>query len=487
MAAVKLNNLRVLVTDDFSSFRSTVSSMLSNMGVKLIDMAESADECIASCQKHFYDLILCDYSLGAGRTGQHALEELRQRELITPQTLFVIVSAECGRNVVMASYDCEPDDYLMKPINSKMLEQRVLRLLKQREGLRPAFKALEKGDTTAAVDLLIDVSLSESRYAATAQKKLGALFVQLGDLDKAERVYTKALEVRSLDWARLGLARVKQLRGELDLAGEWLEKIVTENPLYLPAYDVLADNWDRKGENHNVQFTVQRSVDISPMSILRQQRLADVARTNNDIETALIAQRKAVKLGELSCYGAAESHFSFARMAAVATERELEIDSGICNEALTVLDQAKARYSLNEGELAQCDLLSGRLHAVEKQMDTAGRILKSVEELFDGQNLGIDADVERVDTLICLGHKVKADKLLEELMEKYKDDQPALEKLDRFLNEPASDTNRELVAAVNKEGIGLYNSGRFDEALGCFERARKLFPKHVGIQLNIAS
>jgi hypothetical protein len=41
------------------------------------------------------------------------------------------------------------------------------------------------------------------------------------------------------------------------------------------------------------------------------------------------------------------------------------------------------------------------------------------------------------------------------------------------------------VATVNREGIDLYNEGDFNEALECFERARVLFPKHVGLQLNI--
>jgi len=483
--AIKYHRLKVLVADDFSSFRNTVNGMLTGLGVATIDMASSAQETINYCQSHFYDVVLCDYNLGPGRTGQHVLEELRYRDIIGRETLFIVVSAEASRNIVMSAFDCEPDDYLMKPITGKMLETRMERLLKQREILLPVHKALKAGDTGSAVDVLIDLSIAENRYSTTAQKMLGELFIRSGDLDKAEKLYTRTLEVRQLDWARLGLAKVKQLRGELDVAGAWLEKIVAESPLYLPAYDVLADNWDRKGETHNVQFTVQRSVDISPMSILRQVRLADAAKTNNDISTSLTAMRRAVKLGELSCHGKVENNFEFARTAALSVERKLDIDPGISKEALTVLEHAKDRFSLSEAQMAQCNLLSGRLHALENRLDIAQQFLEAAAELFEDQDLGIDADVERVAALLTLGKKVDADRLLKELQQKYADDEPALEKLDQFLNEPASESNRELVAAVNREGIDLYNSGKFDQALACFERARKLFPKHIGIQLNI--
>jgi len=482
---INYSKLSVLVADDFSSFRNTVNGMLTSLGVSKIEMAASAQESVNWCQNHAFDVILCDYNLGAGRTGQHVLEELRYKNLIDRHTLFIIVSAESSRNIVMCSYDCEPDDYLMKPITAKMLQQRVERLLRQRDVLSPAYKAMDKQDYGAAMDVLIDLSLAEDRYSTTAQKLLGTLFLSQNELDKAERLYTKALEVRQLDWARLGLAKVKQARGDLDVAGAWLETIVDENPLFLPAYDVLAKNWERKGEKHNVQFTVQRSVDISPMSILRQKHLAEVATDNNDLITAIAAQRKSIKLGQWSCHGRAEDHFGFARISSLAVEREMEVDANIGNEALAILDTAKEQYALSEAQLAQCNLLAGRLHALGNRSDIAEQFLQAAEEILTHHDTGIDVQIDRVVALQSMGKNEQAEALLEELQNTYADDQDALERLDAFLNEPASDSNREFVAAINREGIELYNGGEFDEALACFEKARKLFPKHIGIQLNI--
>jgi len=48
---------------------------------------------------------------------------------------------------------------------------------------------------------------------------------------------------------------------------------------------------------------------------------------------------------------------------------------------------------------------------------------------------------------------------LQWLQEKNASDQEALQKLDKFLNEPVSDSNRELAAKFKREGIGLYGIG----------------------------
>ncbi|WP_230515277.1 tetratricopeptide repeat-containing response regulator [Teredinibacter turnerae] len=477
--------LSVLVADDFSSFRHTVSGMLSSLGVKKIELASNAREAIQCCEHKFFDLILCDYNLGDGRTGQHVLEELRHRGLINRQTLFLIVSAESSRTIVLCAYDCEPDDFLMKPINARMLQQRIERLVRQRDALAPAMRALDAKEHAVAAQVLEQVAGRQTRHAVAAQKMLGTVLLSQGDLDRAEALYTRALEVRQLDWARLGLAQVRQARGDLDLAGEWLQKIVEENPMFLPAYDSLAENWNKRGDRLQEQTAVQKAVEISPLSILRQKYLAIVAQENADLVTAVVAQRRVVKLGRLSCYGAAEDHFHFARLVADAIEQELDLGSDIGTEAINFLKNAKDAYPLEDSAACSVHLLEGRLHALAGRKPAAQESLTEAEALMYEGSEDIVLEVDRMHALFALGENPRAEALLNDLRVIFADDQRALERLDVFLSEPASASNSALVADINREGIDLYNHGRFDEALACFDRARTLFPRHVGIHLNI--
>ena len=486
MTDLNYSTLRMLIADDFSNFRSTVNAMLGKLGVYQVDAATNGADVIDRCQRRTYDVILCDYDLGPGKNGQQVLEELRFRRIIPRKTLFILVSADATKDVVMAAYDCEPDDYLMKPINAKMLQQRMTRLLRQRQALGGVFGALEADDRKRAMVMLIDLSLTDNRHSRVAQKMLGEIFIAEGELNKAEKLYTKALETRPVDWARLGLARVKHLKGELETAGDWLEKIVQENPLYLPAYDVLATNWEQQGQNQQVQATVQRSVAISPKSILRHKRLAQVAERNGDLTTALQALRSTVRLGELSCHATGDDGFNFSRVISAAAEKNPAAAEPLLQEAAAVISDARGRFSLSRDQHVRADLLAARVLAQGGLEDDARPLMEAAEAAMRrAGEVPLEVSMERILALQALGEHEAAEALLHELLQKHAYDQQALEKLDRLLAEPVSETNRALIATVNREGIDLYNQARFDEAIKCFEKVSRIFPRHVGVQLNI--
>ena len=456
-----------------------------DLGVMNVDMASNGDEVIGLCSRNAYDVVLCDYNLGDGRNGQQVLEELRFKSHLSLRSLFILVSAEAGRNIVMSAYDSAPDDYLMKPITTQMLHKRLTRALLQRAALTPVYDAIEKQDPHSAMDLLIDMSLAEDRHSTAAQKLLGEMFLQHGEFLKAEKLYMSVLEVRELDWARLGLAKAKQKQGSLEQSGEWLEKIVEDNYLYLPAYDVLSDNWMERGDSDKAQQVVQRSVDVSPMSILRQKNLANLATENRDFTTAVDSLRKVVKLGKLSCYGTPEDNLSLLRTMSSALESGSEFPPAVVSEAFNgVVGLEKTESLSQQVKQAQLMYLNSRLLAIRENRDEAQELLVRAETSLAVEDSDINTEVDHVRALIALDYPQKVEILLQRLQEIYEDDQDALQKLDEFLDEPASDANKAIVAEVNRAGIELYNDGAFDEALECFDKAIKLFPKHVGLQLN---
>lgn len=486
VAKLRYDKLNVLVADDFSNFRATVNRMLMDLGVVNIDMASNCDEIIENCARQRYDVVLSDYNLGDGRNGQHVLEELRHKRYLDQRSIFILVSAESSRNIVMSAYDSSPDDYLMKPITTQMLHTRLERLLIFRLAFEGVFRALDAGDASSAMDLLIDMSIAENRYSTAAQKMLGEMFFEHGEYYKAEKLYMSVLEVRELDWARLGLARAKQKQGDLDQAGQWLERIIEDNYLYLPAYDVLSTNFIEKGDVVQAQSIVQRSVDVSPMSILRQKNLAQLAEKNNDLETVIDAKRKIIKLGKLSCYGGHNDEIGFIRAVSAAVEAERDVAPVLINEAEECLSRLNDILP-EHNDIERCQLLyvSARLLATRGETHMAQESLVRAETSLIPEDSTIDVEIDHVRALQSLGFKQKMHDLLSRLQELYEYDQDALQRLDEFLDEPASDANKEMVAKVNHDGIELYNEGAYLEALNCFDRAMKLFPKHIGLQLNI--
>ena len=482
---VEYSKLRMIVADDFSNFRATVSAMLNKLGVGQVESVATGKDVLRLCQAKRYDVVLCDYDMGHGKNGQQVLEELRHRDLLPRSSLFILITADTSRNVVMSAYDCEPDDYMMKPITALALEQRLNRLLCQRAEMMPVHQALQEQNYTLATALLSSKAMGDGRSATYSQKLLGELYLQLGEHDQAYQLYNRVTENRALDWARLGLAKVMRARNEIDLAMETVAKILDDNPLYLPAYDLSADLASEQRDKLKLQRTIQAAVDISPMSILRQQRLGQVAEENQDMAIAAKAFRRSIKLGANSCHARPADNFGFARAVAAAKEKGLEQDSGVYGEALQVLNAAHEHFGLTQEQALQSTILQARVHASQGKADDARRVLEGL-----GENALASADlavsIDYVASWQSLGDKQKADQWLNKLLEKHRGDQQALEQLDILLEEPASDSNRKFVAHVNQEGIRLYEQHKFDEAVDRFDQASRLFPNNTGIQLNMA-
>jgi len=481
------DRLQALVVDDFDAFRTTVTRMLLDLGVQKVDIALNGEDALAKCKHQYYDLVLCDYNLGNGKNGQQVLEKLRFDQVLSRQTLFLLVSAESSKSIVMAAYDSEPDAYLTKPITAKTLHQRLDRLLHQRDAMLEVYRAIEAGQTDLAVDLCREKIDIGNRYASICQKLLGQLYLDNNAFDRAEDLYREVLEARQLEWAQVGMARVKFGQGDEEIAIQWLKDILLSNPLCMPAYDALVACYAARDEQEELQAVLQQAVNISPIAILRQQRLAQVAAENSDYSTAAEAYRRTVKLGEHSCHDEIGNHLSFGRCTAALFKEDVCLAKTLATEAISVLENIRGRFDQNVEEGLQAKFIESQLCVGQGNEHRAQQLLQEavakVEQL--GAVSDLETDLDCVQALIAMGEQRKADQLLESLVQRYQHDQPALNRIDRLLQEPVSEVNRRRVAEINHQGIGFYDQGLYREAIASFKQARRLFPNHIGVQLNL--
>ena len=479
--------LQALVVDDFESFRITLSKMLQNFGIGAVDSASSSAEALRYCDSKVYDIILCDQNLGKGKTGQQILEVLRHQPNINSNSLFVLVSAESNKSIIMAAYDYEPDAYLTKPITAQDLKQRLERLFKQRMSLAPIYKALKDDDLNAVVSLCNTEIASNNRYTHVCQKILGRVLLQLNELEKAEGVYRNILEVRQLDWAMLGMAQVKKMQGDALSAQQWLEEIIQFNPLCLKAYDLLSQVMAERNDLQEQQKILQQAVDISPLSILRQQQLGDVAAKNDDFAAAANAYRKAVKLGENSCFDDLRVHENFIRTGIQYTRLDKNAASGVLRDALKVASEIPVRFGKNNKTKINSYLLESQLLSVAGEERRSAEALLSAQKIIDADQDVVDVEItiELVKALRELGHTEKSDKIVSELLLSCAGQEDQLQKVDCLLHEPCSAKNKAMVAKINREGIAFYEAKEFSKAVDCFTRALRDLPQNIGLRLNL--
>ena len=487
MAENPYAKLQALIVDDFESFRITLSKMLQEFGIGTVDSVASSNDALRYCNSKVYDVILCDQNLGKGKTGQQILEVLRHKPNLNSDSLFVLVSAESNKSIIMAAYDYEPDAYLTKPITGQTLAQRLERLFKQRMALAPIYKALKDKDVESAIRLCEGEIAAGNRYTGSCQKMLGRLLLQVGELDKAEALYRNILDVRQLDWAMLGMAQTKTMQGDALSAQQWLEEIIQLNPLNLKAYDVLASIMAERGDHQGQQKVLQRAVDISPLSILRQQELGNVSFKNNDLLSAANAYRKAVKIGENSCHDNIKFHENFAHAGIQLAKLDKNLAAPILRDALKVIAEIPLRFGKTNSVKMNALLLESQLCVALGEERRAEEALVNAQKVIDADAAAVTLDtrIELVRALRELGNKSESDKIIAELLSEFDGDEDQLQKIDCLLDEPCSAKNKALVAQINKDGITFYEAKDFGRAVDCFTSALQDFPQHIGLRLNL--
>lgn len=486
MAGLGYHKLHALIVDDFENFRSTLYKMLMDIGIGNVDSANSGEEALKSCKVHAYDLILCDHNLGKGKSGQQVLEDIRIGTGPCSDSLFVLISAENSKSIIMAAYDYEPDAYLTKPITTKTLEQRLVRLFEQRDVLKPIYQALKKESDTEVIKLCKQQIAEGSRYANQCQKILGQLYLKTERIVEAEALYRSVLDNRELEWAQLGMARTKILQGDALGAQQWLEGVLQNNPLCMKAYDMQAEIHRSQGAAAALQDTLQKATELSPLSILRQQALGDVAKQNNDLVIAINALRRAVKLGEHSSFDKPLVHNQLAQTTVDLYSTDKELAKPILREALKCMAELEDRFG-------KSSLMKAHSHFLESQLWLCHGDGRKADEMFDSAqealaevpaSEAIDAEIEMIRALRTLGREDEAAAQLEILSRKYAGKQDALEKLDVLQDEPQSEKNKQLVAEINKKGIAAYNSKNYAAAAEAFRTALQNLPNHMGLRLN---
>lgn len=486
MADLGYYKMHALIIDDFENFRGTLYKMLMDLGIGNVDSAATGEEALRFCKSRAYDLILCDNNLGKGKSGQQVLEELRSTQNHCSDSLFILVSAESSKSIIMAAYDYEPDAYLAKPITPKALDQRLSRLIEQRVELKAVLAAQKAGDSAGAINACKELIAKGSRYTNSCQKILAQLYLDNREINKAEEIYRAVLDVRELEWAQLGMVKTKLAQDDLLGAQQWLENLLQSNPLCMKAYDLQAEVFKQQNDLDGLQNILQKATELSPLSILRQQALGDVAQQNNDLVTATNALKRAVKLGEHSCFDKASVHAQFAQSTIDLFSIDKELAKPLVREAISCVSNMEENFGKSSLRKVESLLLESQLQVCNGDQRRAQDALSSAQSALGSTNdeAALDVQIEMVRALRLLGKDNEAQGYLAELLQRYAGSEDKLQKLDVLLDEPRSEKNKLMVAEINKKGISLYNAKDFAAAADAFKIALQKLPNHLGLRLN---
>ena len=115
---------------------------LEQLGYQNIALADRAQTALQLCRQNSYDLVICDYNLSKGKDGYQLFDELKTRGLHKPACGVIFISAETDPALVHSVLELQPDEFMAKPFIIRDLQQRIERVLKRKQLLRPFYDLL---------------------------------------------------------------------------------------------------------------------------------------------------------------------------------------------------------------------------------------------------------------------------------------------------------------------------------------------------------
>ena len=483
-AFIDYGELRALVVDDYPGMRNALRLTLTNFGIKKIQLAGNAAEAIYQVKNRPCDFILCDYNLGDGRDGQQLLEELRHSNLISPETVFMMVTAESYYEKVVATAELAPDDYMIKPFSAEVLHSRLEKVLQRKRAFRDVHRHLLAHNLEAAILACDEIILSRPKYMVDALRFKGELLVTLERFAEAEVLYQQVIKMRAIPWARLGLARTLHMQKKDEAAEEELRDVLEHAPEMVAAYDLLSDVCLSKKDAAAAQVALLQGVAISGKTVRRQQKLGEVALANGDLDTARTAFTHALEKGRHSIFITPSDFGNLCRV---------QLEQGDLKAVADTLRKNKSTLqSSPEGQLVMAVtqgmacIQDGKLQEASRALDAAGA-LRAAGTRGDDQ---LVLDMARV--CMANGRLDEADGLVSEVARNAHDSEALLAKAKRIYEEAGrSDVGTAVLSSatsgvrkLNNEGVVLAQRGDYQSAVEKLLTACDEAPYNPRIMMN---
>lgn len=470
---IPYHKMKVLIIEDLAEMRSSMKSMLSNMGIQEIETVNNGEEALKRMQKEHYDIVFSDYELGRGKDGQQILEEVRYSKLIKASSIFILVTAAQTVEMVMGALEFEPDGYIVKPVTLDLLRTRLNRIVRTKDVYKEINKALDKRNIDGALDACNRLAIQKPKFALPAYRIKGRILLEEKRWEEAKDLYDTVLGIKRVAWAILGMGKVHYQLGEYEDARILLEGLAATNSKYVEAQDWLAKVLEAQGKYKAAQKVLQAAIDESPKSCLRQQELGRVAELNGDPIAMRKACRKAISLGKNSVFAKADPFIGLAKALQVSIKSGSMRESKLATqEAMKLIETARMDFQLTPLQNLKCALVEAETLFNSKNEEEGRLAYQLAKNLMEkSKALSIDDQIDVFSSRLLFETKEEVEQAKQKLLSEIGNNSRLQTKFYRVIENSLSNKPQERLELMKKRGQELMDRDDIEDALDLLLRA----------------
>ena len=475
MDLIPYHKKKVLIIEDLAEMRSTLKSMLANMGVQIMETVTNGEEALAKLAFNQFDIIFSDYELGRGKDGQQILEEVRHSGLIPASTVYIMVTAAQTMEMVMGALEFEPDGYITKPVTLEILRTRLNRIIRTKDVYQDINRAIDRKDINGALEACNRLAVENPKFALPAYRIKGKLLLNENRIEEARDIYDTVLGIKRMAWAMLGMAKVHFLQDQLEEAQKLLEGLASTNVKYVEAFDWLAKVLEGQGKLKSAQAVLEKAVEQSPKAVLRQQELARIAELNGDYETLHKACRKANALAKNSVFKNADVLIRYAKAMQPKIKHGSSRDQKQAfSEAMTLLQTARTEFQLNIAQSVKSALVEAQtLYNSNKEVEGRLAYKAALSMLKNGELLSLDDRLDVFASKLQFEEGSEAMAYGAKLLAEIGNNRRLQANYYRVMDFHLSKQPEERLALLKKRGQELLDRNDFEEAFDVLLRAAR--------------
>jgi tetratricopeptide (TPR) repeat protein len=413
---------------------------------------------------------------------------MRHSQLIGVDTIFIMITAENAREMVMGAVEYAPDSYLSKPFTKDLLRTRMAKLFERKAHLTKVDEALVAKDTAAAIREINALIAAKPRNLGELLKLKSEICVESNRFDEAMATLEQVLAIREMPWARLGIGKIQFLKKQYDQALETFRQLTEQDSNFIGAYDWLAKTQTAKRQFAEAEETLRLAVRLSPRGIRRQHTLGDLALNNGHPEIAETAYERAVGLAKHSVLNHPAIFAGLARSKSANAKHDEALKVAAEIHKVFPDRQEAAFYAASTNALIKTR--QGDKAGAEVALADAEQALTRLNETAHSSEHAL----EMAKTYAGLGRADKATAVLRQAIANNHDDDETLTRIVHLCRESGLDYDAEAairevqrdLVKTNNEGVRLIKQGEFEAAIRLLSQAAEEMPGNKTINLNAA-
>jgi len=488
MSKINYSDKNFLIIDNIKPSHDILKKFAMTLTNKQVDSTHYAQNVTSYCLEKQYDIIFLGYDLGdKQKNGQQILEELRISEVISRHCVVIIITAEISQAMVLAALEHKPDCYLCKPYSINTLHKRLNKCMIKKQTMHSIYQALESNDKHLTISLIDDALANNTPYKMECLGIKARQFFELQQFSQAQQIYLAYAHDSHCQWANIGLGKIALHNGDLASAEAIFKNIIEKQPLYLPAYDWLAETYQKELENIFAEEILEQAIQLSPRSVLRLKKYAGLCFENEHFEKAADAYHHVYQLANNSIHHTPENALLFVKSLAAYSKNLSLIDAKKMNHrAFAMLSQMNRSFNKNALKVQSYLLSACLLENIHDYVFAKDKLNQGIELLNkERQNMDNEELTDIAYSLSKLSRNNKASQLLITINQQKLEQTQSSTNKELMTDEQLNDNYTFRAQRALEEAKELYEIKEYDVAINSLTEALQLFPNHNGIKLNL--